>query len=113
MRRTAVEFLSAHRPRGAWSTKLAPLLFDPVRAVRTLAGSRLAGAPDELLKPYQREQLAEVIAEYVADMRYSLDFAFAGHNLGNLYVAARRAGEGHRGLSDRPSRSTTSSSRPR
>ena len=34
--------------------------------VITLAGSRLAGAPDELLEPYQRERLAEVIAEHVA-----------------------------------------------
>jgi len=84
IRRTAVEFLPATTIEGL-ITKLAPLLFDPVRAVRTLAGSRLAGAPDELLKTYQREQLAVVIAEHVADMRYSLDFAFAGHNLGNLY----------------------------
>jgi len=84
IRRTAVEFLSATAIEEV-VTKLAPLLFDPVRAVRTLAGSRLAGAPDELLKPYQREQLGKVIAEHVADMRYSMDFAFAGHNLGNLY----------------------------
>jgi tetratricopeptide (TPR) repeat protein len=65
---------------------LAPLLFDPIRAVRTAAASRLAGAPDELLKPYQQERLAEVLDEVVADMRASLDFAFAGHNLGNLYA---------------------------
>ena len=84
IRRTAVEFLPATTIEDL-VTKLAPLLFDPVRAVRTLAGSRLAGAPDALLKPYQREQLAEVITEHVADMRYSLDFAFAGHNLGNLF----------------------------
>ncbi len=84
IRRTAVEFLPATSTEDLLG-KLAPLLFDPVRAVRTLAASRLAGAPDALLKPYQREQLAEVIAEHVADMRYSLDFAFAGHNLGNLY----------------------------
>ncbi len=84
IRRTAVEFLTAPAVEDV-VTKLAPLLFDPVRAVRTLAGSRLAGGPDELFKPYQREQLAKVIAEHVADMRYSMDFAFAGHNLGNLY----------------------------
>ncbi len=84
IRRTAVETLPATTIE-ALVVKLAPLLFDDVRAVRTLAGSRLAGAPDALLKPYQRERLAEVIAEHVADMRYSQDFAFAGHNLGNLY----------------------------
>ncbi len=84
IRRAAVEFLPATTIEGLVE-KLSPLLFDPVRGVRTLAASRLAGAPDNLLKPYQRTQLAEVIAEHVADMRYSLDFAFAGHNLGNLY----------------------------
>ena len=84
IRRTAVETLPAAGVE-TLVTKLVPLLFDEVRAVRTLAGSRLAGAPDGLLEPYQRERLAEVIAEHVADMRYSLDFSFAGHNLGNLY----------------------------
>jgi tetratricopeptide (TPR) repeat protein len=84
IRRTAVESLPATTVE-AMVTKLVPLLFDEVRAVRTLAASRLAGAPDELLKSYQREQLAEVISEHVTDMRYSLDFAFAGHNLGNLW----------------------------
>ena len=84
IRRTAVETLPATSIE-EMVTKLVPLLFDEVRAVRTLAGSRVAGAPDALLEPYQRERLAEVIAEHVADMRYSLDFSFAGHNLGNLY----------------------------
>ncbi|UCG85595.1 MAG: tetratricopeptide repeat protein [Gemmatimonadota bacterium] len=64
----------------------APLLFDPVKAVRLEAATRLAGAPTEMLKPYQRDALQEALAEYEAAMEYSLDFAFAGHNLGNLYV---------------------------
>ena len=66
---------------------LAPLLFDATRAVRGMAASRLAGQPPGLFKPYQAEALDEVVAEYVSSMEYSLDFAFAGHNLGNLYVA--------------------------
>jgi tetratricopeptide (TPR) repeat protein len=65
----------------------APLLFDPVRAVRLQAASALAGTPANLLKPYQREALATELAAYVEAMEYSLDFAFAGHNLGNLYSA--------------------------
>jgi tetratricopeptide (TPR) repeat protein len=84
IRRTAVEFLAAGSAEETVE-KLVPLLFDPVRAVRTFAASRLAGTPDGLLKPYQREHLAAVIEEHVADMTYSLDFAFAGHNLGNLW----------------------------
>ncbi len=65
---------------------VAPLLFDPVRAVRMQAAARLAGTPDQMLATYQREALQEVLREYEETMKYSLDFAFAGHNLGNLYV---------------------------
>ncbi len=64
----------------------APLLFDPAKAVRVQAASRLAGTPDDMLKTYQREALRETLAEYVEAMKYSLDFSFAGHNLGNLYT---------------------------
>jgi len=63
----------------------APLLFDPVLGVRTQAAAQLAGIPDRLLKPYQQRALAQALSEYVEAMEYSLDFAFAGHNLGNLY----------------------------
>jgi len=63
---------------------MAPLLFDPVKAVRMQAAVQLADTRDELLKPYQREALGETLAEYRRAMEYSLDFAFAGHNLGNL-----------------------------
>ncbi len=65
---------------------LAPLLFDPVRSVRIMVASRLADAPAEMLKPYQLEALATSLAEYEVAMAYSLDFSFAGFNLGNLYA---------------------------
>ncbi len=66
---------------------VAPLLFDPTKAVRGQAAVRLAAVPRELLKPYQVEALDEATLEYEETMRYSLDFPFAGHNLANLYVA--------------------------
>ena len=69
---------------------LAPLLLDPLRAVRMQAAVRLADAPEQLLKPYQREALGKALDEYGEAMTYSLDFSFAGHNLGNL---AARLGE--------------------
>jgi len=69
---------------------LAPLLLDPLRAVRMQAAVRLADAPEELFKPYQREALGKALEEYEEAMAYSLDFSFAGHNLGNL---AARLGE--------------------
>ncbi len=65
---------------------LAPLLFDPVRSVRIMVASRLADAPAEMLKPYQQEALAKSLLEYEEAMAYSLDFSFAGFNLGNLYA---------------------------
>jgi tetratricopeptide (TPR) repeat protein len=64
---------------------LAPLLFDPVMAVRHAAVSLLAGTPEDLFKPYQLDAYREALEEYVTTMEYSLDFAFAGLNLGNLY----------------------------
>jgi tetratricopeptide (TPR) repeat protein len=63
---------------------LAPLLSDPVKAVRLDAVSALAGAPADLLKPYQRDALRDGTEEYRRTMAYSLDFASSGMNLGNL-----------------------------
>jgi tetratricopeptide (TPR) repeat protein len=65
---------------------VAPLLFDPVRAVRMQAATRLAGVTGGLLRPYQQEALDETLTEYREAMEYSLDFSFAGFNLGNLYA---------------------------
>ena len=71
---------------------VAPLLFDPTKAVRGQAAVRLATVSRELLKPYQVEALDEATLEYQETMRYSLDFPFAGHNLANLYLARGEAG---------------------
>ncbi len=66
--------------------RLAPLLFDPIKAVRLEAAAKLAGIPREMLKPYQETAFREALQEYQQAMEYSLDFSFAGMNLGNLYV---------------------------
>jgi predicted CXXCH cytochrome family protein len=86
LRYTAVMHLSTSEP-GRLVELLAPLLEDPVRGVRIQAAARLAGIPGELFKGYQRQALALALDEYQAAMRYSLDYAFAGHNLGNLYAS--------------------------
>jgi tetratricopeptide (TPR) repeat protein len=65
--------------------RIAPLLADPFRAVRLEAASTLAGTPPALLKPYQQEALATALADYEKAMEYSLDFSYAGHNLGLLH----------------------------
>jgi len=86
VRYTAVDIVNAVNPEELVDL-VAPLLFDPVKAVRLEAASRLVGLPTELLRGYQQEALDEALREYQEAMEYSLDFAFAGHNLGNLYVS--------------------------
>ena len=70
---------------------VGPLLWDTVRAVRIQAASSLAEVPEALLKPDQAKKLPEVIGEFEEAMSYSLDFSFAGYNLGNLYTALGEA----------------------
>jgi Tfp pilus assembly protein PilF len=90
LRHTVVESVTSETPEGLVEL-LAPLLFDSVRAVRIRTASRLAGVGREYFEPYQREALDKELAEYVAAMRASLDFAAAGMNLGNLYLAQGEA----------------------
>jgi tetratricopeptide (TPR) repeat protein len=85
LRHTALTSLNVSTA-AAYVELVTPLLFDPVKAVRIEAASQLAGVPEDMLEPYQRERLGETLAEYRETMSYSLDFAFAGHNLGNLYA---------------------------
>jgi tetratricopeptide (TPR) repeat protein len=66
---------------------ISPLLYDPVKAVRTEAASRLAGEPSKLLNVKQKKVFQSALEEFVASMEYSGDFAFGRYNLGNLYVA--------------------------
>jgi tetratricopeptide (TPR) repeat protein len=85
IRYTALSSLSAGSGE-RYVELVSPLLFDPVKAVRVEAAARLAGVPDRMLEPYQRDALTAGLDEYVRTMAYSLDFSFAGHNLGNLYA---------------------------
>jgi tetratricopeptide (TPR) repeat protein len=85
IRHTAVESVNVADPDKRVEL-LAPLLFDPARAVRLQAAVALAGTPPGLLEPYQEQALDEAIAEHRRAMEYSLDFAFAGFNLGNLHA---------------------------
>jgi predicted CXXCH cytochrome family protein len=95
MRHTAVQELSLADPQERVSL-LAPLLFDSAKAVRLAALAQLAGTPEHLFEPYQRDAYREVEAEYVETMQYSLDFAFAGMNLGTLYARQGRPREAAR-----------------
>lgn len=72
---------------------IGPLLWDPVGAVRIEAARILAEVPGAQLRPDQRVKLPEVLNEFETAMAYSLDFSFAGFNLGNLYTAMNRPEE--------------------
>jgi tetratricopeptide (TPR) repeat protein len=85
LRRTAAAYLP--RSSQADVEGLAPLLSDPVKAVRMAAVSSLAGVPRERLQPYQRDAFDAALAEYRASMMYEFDFPSSGFNLGNLEAA--------------------------
>jgi tetratricopeptide (TPR) repeat protein len=89
IRRTAVESLNVSdmdRRLGL----IAPLLYDPVKAVRIQAASKLAGEPAGHLDTKQKSVFGRALNEFVASMEYSGDFAFGRYNLGNLYTAQNR-----------------------
>ena len=86
IRRTALSHLRSADP-GHLARLIAPMLCDPVKAVRIEAVSRLAGPPSRLLAEDQRRVFEQTLKEYIAAMEYSGDFAFGRYNLGNLHVA--------------------------
>ena len=65
---------------------MSPLLYDPVKAVRNEATSRLAGEPSKHLDANQKKVFLSALKDYIASMEYSGDFAFGRYNLGNLYA---------------------------
>jgi tetratricopeptide (TPR) repeat protein len=86
IRRTAVQsiYLSGQKRQ---TGLIAPLLYDPVAAVRMEAASTLAGEPSKELSSDQRKVFERDLQEYIESMEYSGDFAFGRYNLGNLYAA--------------------------
>ncbi len=68
----------------------APLLRDPVRAVRLEAASLLASVPPEQLDVSQREALDRALNEYVEAQRLNADRPDGRLNLGSLYARQHR-----------------------
>jgi len=89
IRRTAIDSINLS-DQGKLRELIAPMLYDPVKAVRIEAARRLAGEPSKKLGPRQQDVFQGALQEYIASMEYSADFSFAGHNLGNLYSALNR-----------------------
>ncbi len=84
IRRTAVENIPLSDDQEK-AKLIAPLLYDPVKAVRIEASSRLAGKPSEYLDTRQKEVYHRVLQEFITSMEYSGDFSFGRFNLGNLF----------------------------
>ncbi len=72
---------------------LAPLLADPVRAVRIAAARSLAGLPPEQFEPATRAAFDAALAEYVAAQQVALDMPGPNLNLAVLYTLTGRDAE--------------------
>ncbi len=77
---------------------LAPLLDDPVRAVRMEAARALAGGPRDRLTPPQQAALDRGLAEYIAAEQFNADRPESHVNLALLYAAQRRVPEAEAAL---------------
>ncbi len=83
MRYTAVQNLHAGDPMD-YLTLLAPLLYDPVKAVRGEAARQLITIPAESMPLDLRRQYEKALSEYQLAMERMSDFASSQHNLGNM-----------------------------
>jgi predicted CXXCH cytochrome family protein len=91
---TSLETLPpGERPRLA-----APLLRDPVRAVRLAAAHALADAPRHTLSPEQQADLDRALAELVASETVNADRPEAHMNLANLYARLSRPADSESAL---------------
>jgi len=84
MRYTALRYLPEGDPRLSLPLA-APLLYDPVKAVRTEAARFLTTVPPGVMTGPLRIRFQAVLEEYRQAMAYTADFPFSRHNLGNLY----------------------------
>jgi Flp pilus assembly protein TadD len=92
VRLAAVELLSGTDPATRWG-RLAPLLQDPVRAVRIATADALADALPGDVTPESRRAFDQALAEYQATQKLNADRPEAHLSLGNLYARQRRAQE--------------------
>jgi predicted CXXCH cytochrome family protein len=92
IRRTALENIQLPEQKQQ-ANQIAPLLYDPVKAVRIEAARRLAGEPSRQLTSDHVKRFQTAQKEFEAAMEYSADFAFGRYNLANLYAALNRPEE--------------------
>jgi tetratricopeptide (TPR) repeat protein len=83
IRRTTIDSLRLEDP-GKQINLIAPMLYDPVKAVRIEAARSLAPIAEGQLSEEQIRVFQAALREYQAAMEYAADFAYARYNLGNL-----------------------------
>jgi tetratricopeptide (TPR) repeat protein len=84
VRAAAAESLAAIAPDQRLRL-LAPLLSDPLRAVRIAAANALSSIPTEQMNTEQRHDFDNALAEYIAAQKVALDMPGAQFNLGVVY----------------------------
>jgi tetratricopeptide (TPR) repeat protein len=85
VRQTATRYLTEPNPVKRL-VLVAPLLYDPVKAVRIQAVQSLTAVPLARMPEELKQKFLAVLAEYRQAMEYSGDFAASRHNLGNMYA---------------------------
>ena len=84
LRHTAIRSFNPRTPQDLISS-IAPLVQDPVKAVRIQAAMKLTVIPDDQFSPKQRAAFQAALVEYQESMEHVADFATGRHNLGNMY----------------------------
>ena len=86
IRRTAVDAIRLSDPKKQIAL-LAPMLYDPVKAVRLEAARSLAEISAKNLNPDLQKIFQAGLSEFKAAMEYTGDFAASRYNLANLYAS--------------------------
>jgi Tfp pilus assembly protein PilF len=89
IRHTAISNLGQLDPKERIKL-LAPMLYDPVKAVRAQAARNLTEIPTDLLDAERKKVFQVNLRDYQKAMEYAADFPHARMNLGNMYVNLRR-----------------------
>jgi len=85
MRQTAARNLAEPDPLKRLRL-VAPLLYDPVKAVRIQAAQSLTAVPLDRMPQELKEKFQAVLDEYRQSMEHAGDFAASRHNLGNMHA---------------------------
>jgi Flp pilus assembly protein TadD len=92
LRLAAVDLIATADAATRWQG-LAPLLRDPVMAVRSAAANGVADALPKNLTPEEKETFQTAIADFVATQRLNADRPEGHLSLGNLYARQGEAAE--------------------